>query len=238
MAAYRKHVKDIPQRTKDLLNGYIRWIEQRLDDSTIIADDIKYLCLLFFLNQNDEWNNHNINSLISIDGNKAIMNIDWYHCGNVSIYLNNVVKHGKHVWLFRYIASHPQQRPKYGTIGIHKISYHQNTTEHFANSSKLRDVLATGYSLTTRGRLSNPTNPHRSGREFYVRILPNDMIEMILDFNQLTLSYIINGNDRGDESIAFGHVDECEYRAAVGMKINGNKVCGSGWELISYCSSY
>ena len=232
-----------PQRLRDLLNGYVRWIEQALNGSIRIADDIKYLCLLF-LNETDSWNEHNINPLIKIDANKAILNKQGF--ANVSVYLSNIVKHGKHVWRLKYITSDTQQKAN-GSIGIHKIKYPQDIDEHFANISNVDirshrkpgihyKAASTGYSLNTFGQLSNPIYPGALGRNFYVGILPNDIVDMIVDLNQLTLSFIINGNDRGDESIAFGHIDECGYRAAVGMKANGNT--GYGWKLISYCSLY
>ena len=53
-----------------------------------------------------------------------------------------------------------------------------------------------GYALYANGRLTMWSNGFAAGREYYC-FKKNDIIEMILDFSNMSFKYIINGKDYG-----------------------------------------
>ena len=110
-------------------------------------------------------------------------------------------------------------------IGVLNTEYPAEMDEMFDDISE--GDICTGYGLSSCGHLTNPEWPSSWGKHFK-QYNTGDIIEMIIDFNQLTIDFIINDKSRIEGNKAFD-IKQSEYRAAVKMRYNGHSI-----ELVSY----
>ena len=202
MALKQSQLQQIPQRNKDLAFGYVKGIE-KMNKSTI-PSMIKYLCLIY-LNQNkDEFDAKNTHKDIKIDGNKVTA------LGNstISTYLRNVVSKGIHVWRFKCgRTSRYAFGDMIGIVSDNVMIFPLGSYFHAGNDK------GTAYGFGTVGKLNKPNIPDINGRKYGCSCTINDVIEMRVDFNELSLSFNINDTDYGK---AFD-IKPGEYRAAITM---------------------
>ena len=223
MALKKSKLQEIPQRNKDLAFGYTRKCEKQHQSS--IPAMIKYLCLVY-LNQNkDKFDPDDISKNVTIDGNS----INNHITDDVvsSTYLINIVCRGTHIWRFRC------NRPSVGNvgdgindmIGILTNDAERQTDGYFDDFPGEKGI---GYGFATDGRLNEPKNALWG--KCYGRVCGiDDIIEMKLDFNELTLSYKINEKCYGK---AFD-IEQNEYRAVVCMAGKN-----ASWTLMYYQMFY
>ena len=224
-------IQRIPQSIKDLVSGFIR-------DSTkeLINDDIISICLLFADPNKDDFNQQLSHHKLTIDNNESIMKLsDGYIARSTyNGYLNNIVSKGKHYWRFKCIDLKCNQYAMRSLIGIFNTKYEHKDTSWYGFVCTEDDSIqiCTGYAITTdgyswmvtdEGKLQSKTlKLPRSGIE------KDDIIEIKLDLIELTLSFIINGWDRGNKNKVFD-IKHGEYRAALTMGVKGD-----AFQLVTY----
>ena len=216
MALKRSKLQQIPQRNKDLAFGYVKQNENA--NKSTIPDMIKYLCLIY-LNQNkDEFDAENTNGNIKINGN-TVIGSGW---NAMCTYLRNIVSDGVHVWRFKF--GFETNYYVGDMIGIISNDEELTLYSYFNGSGSGSDA----YGFAVAGRLTN-----RQGKEYGRKCKINDIIEMQVDFNELTLSYKINQTDYGK---AFD-IKPGEYRAAITLYLfsGSEKNC---YTLMSYQHIY
>ena len=222
MAIKQSKLDQIPQRNKDLAFGFVKRNEKA--NTCTIPAMIKYLCLVY-LNQNkDAFVAKNTDENIKIDGNKlTLMKLTKY--GVKSTYLRNVVNTGVHIWHFEC-----------GSDCIHgfgdMIGIISNNASLQLNNNYFHTVEkdATAYGFALTGTLAHG----QTRKQYGDRCKKNDIVQMRVDFNDLTLSYKINENDYGK---AF-YIKQGQYTAAISMFEWGDKEPRFGYTLISYQHIY
>ena len=70
-----------------------------------------------------------------------------------------------------------------------------------------------------KGCLMDPSNTNKKLQSYGVDCQNGDILEMILNLNQYTLRYKINGKDYG---VAFEDIEKTKYRAAIFMYVYGS----------------
>ena len=103
MSATQSEIQQIPQGTKDLVYGYIRTeIETILNDYSIIADDIKLICLLFCNPNKDIFVRDSAHPSIEIHENIVTVTTTGQDNSDVFVaYFVNKVSKGRHIWKFK-----------------------------------------------------------------------------------------------------------------------------------------
>ena len=162
---------------------------------------IKYLCLVY-LNQNkDEFDPNNTNDKIKIDG----MTVTAIGCGvSLATRLKNIVNTGCHIWRFK--CGSKSECGIGDIIGIisNDISFAPN---HYFGS------FTGSYGFAVAGNLQGALDQAVTNGNYARRCEMGDILEMTVDFNELTLSYKINDIDYGKAfDIKCG-----EYRAEISM---------------------
>lgn len=217
----------IPLVSKILVSGYLREIETLLDNSWMIADDVRGICLLFARIEMDRVDKNYIHRDIYIKEGNVII-----HNGNASkprnIYFENIVWTGIHIWQFECLCI-ASWYPRYNAlIGIFNAQFEPVTTDKTFDNT-IKDTV-TGYGLSTNGALSNTKDDQwlglgRCNHRVCNVIVETDIIRLRLDFNELKLMYFVNGRKvRKDHDINPG-----KYRAAISMLFPN-----CAFELISY----
>ena len=77
-----------------------------------------------------------------------------------------------------------------------------------------------GFSCTDMS-LVYPNGGYTGYKKYGVQSKNGDIIEMILDLDNYTLKYIVNGKDYG---FAYDDIEKCKYRAALYMWYEGDTV--------------
>ena len=90
--------------------------------------------------------------------------------------------------------------------------------EYFDEGGYAKSMESGGYGYLSSGVLSNPVEPYDPGRNYGKYWTENDIIEMMVDCNQWTLSYKVGQKDYNK---AFDIIPT-EYKAAITiMSTNG-----------------
>lgn len=152
---------------------------------------IQYLCLGYY-DSSDKWDK----SHCKID--KNIANITSYE--NKSAFLTNIISKDKYKWKFK-IQSLSINAHIFFSIRpfISETNYNTLPEYVFCGATGSRAILIDE---------KTDTKVHDYG----TKCKQNDIIEMILDLNKNTLSFIINGINYG---IAFNNILNTQYRAIV-----------------------
>ena len=196
--------------------GYIRDIQHKLPRDIAyfnIPMSIYQMCTLYY-HRFEKWDPDNKDSTYEI--------IDDYILhqtmeGWGSAFLTNIVKIGKHDWIFK-LTEYPAHRNV--CIGIVKMDKDKPTKSHLGLEPD------TVYSFLANFALTNVHCSRDEWRNKYgEKCKKGDEIGMHLDLNKLTLSFSINGKDFGKAY----DIDKCEYKAAINMTQKGCKL-----ELVSY----
>ena len=212
--------KYIDIKIKDLVNGYIRGIQEILSNDTYhnIPPLINTICALFY-NLADEWSRNDVASQYEINGNKLkISNESAKGVHHQSAYLTNTVHSGKHHWRFKLSV---YKGSFYVVIGIIK-----DTAERMVDKL-LGQKANTAYAMDVA---YNEINNHKSDNQWQkgnaVQCKEGDIIDMYLDLDKLELSFGVNDKHYGKTHDIDG---DCGYSAGVTFKTNGNEI-----EFITY----
>eukprot|EP01084_Bolivina_argentea_P203089 346909_1 len=205
MAFSLDNLKYINTATCDLVNGYIREFQALLPAKNtyfIIPNVINYICMIFYANT---WDVDNMSIHCELKEN-TVKQIDRSHS---STFLVNIIDSGRHSWKFkisfgkdRYAWSH--------LIGIW-------TVNPAANESQ----IGGGYGfVASQGVICSPGFSSVE-LNYGIKCKSNDIIDMCLDMDLLTLSFGINDVDYG---IAYSNITPGKYRAAVNLFAQGDTV--------------
>eukprot|EP01084_Bolivina_argentea_P066714 121630_1 len=215
MALMKSKLNTVPQRNKAVAFGFCREEEIKWNDSSNIPQLIKYLCLLY-LNQNkDEFDINNCHKDLKINDNYIKTDSNFRSC-----FLKNIVNKRKYIWKFQVNGS-----VFLGPclIGIYNTKFEIINFDHFFDGGF--GTISTGYGLRLDGILTNPENSSIWGKQTELKCQCGDIIEMILDFNDLTLCFKINNKQ------CTVKIENGEYKAALTL-------CSGSFTLLSYQELY
>ena len=236
MALKKSKLSQIPQRNKDLAFGFVRE-RQKINRISNVPEMIKYLCLIYFNPNKDEFDPDQCDEKIEINGNSIIGSAE--EKPTQTVYLKNIASSGVHVWKFGFTGdllhiyyNHPD------LIGIFNMDY-----KHFSGSTngyfddyydkELNENTSLGYGFTSDGRLTDDQDSSGWGKKYGAQWKKDDTIEMRLDFNKQNLKFKVNDNDYG---IAFEIDANKKFKAAITIAPRQNGRCKI--DLISYQKIY
>ena len=208
-------------KTKDLINGYIRKYQHKLfshfkNSYYNIPRIVNHICVAYIY-EPERWDenckpDHFITSDNTIRNTKDEQG---------SAFLTMRINKGINRWKLQ--CNHVPHSYSWHVIGIWKTRFiNPPTNKLFLTSHK----NGYGYVLSG-GYLSNPERAGCSGINYGIKCKDNDIIEMIVNFESLTISFKINDEDFGT---AF-KIENTEYRAAVRLPTTGSQLT-----LLSYNS--
>ena len=200
-----------------LVIGYIRQLIENLHKMNV-PNDIKLLCFKYWLiNICDEWNEEYFpKDKAQIIGQvlKVISNYNAF-----TVFGKETVENGCHKWILRINKSMPfdnNYQPYIGVI-VDDVTILKSCMKNIWNTND----GSKGYLFCGSAKvIAPPRTGVKFGKDYFSKT--NDVIEMILDLNNNTLQYIINGKDQG---IAFKNILKNKYRLAVGFG------SAKGWEM-------
>ena len=186
--------------------GYIHGLQRKYNQN--IPKEIIFICILFYGNETEEWDSKYISKYMEVSGKTLKQTRD----GMGSSFGKLVIDSGVFKWRLKI-----NECQKYGFIlGIRAVD---DKAEHLSTCMWFTDGgFHNGYgwkSSTTR--LSN-NRGMLLGDEYGVEPSNGSIIEMILDLQNLTLSYIIDGKNYGK---AFD-IKKCKYRLGLYMRMKGD----------------
>ena len=230
MSQRLKLIKNIDQKSKDLVVGYIRGI------ITNVPLDINNMCILYYFLM-DEWDRNCIHENIKLIDNDTIEMSGSYQSCNA--FLTNKVKSGKHIWKFllNNFKIKQDSEDKYCsriTIGIFNTNLckHPPLEDHFTfaeidnnNNIKHTDESDEDEWLGTESRTGYKyTFNNWDDIKKKDSLKEKDIMTISLDLDQLTLKFALNGNPVNDTKIK-----RATYRIGVNLFIAQDSV-----SLISY----
>ena len=184
-------------RNEKIVKGYVRRVHH-----TLIPIDIINLCIMFYHVEMDEID-PNYLSPYHLIKKRGILKHNHRHIGSkmkqsTSLF-RRCVSNGKHEWKFKLINN------GWIIIGIcRRFKSHYSPNDTFTK-------YGNGYGYD----ISNGAYEPRTWSSVAIdamRCKKNDIIEMCLDLNNLTLSFAVNGNNKG---VAFKGIESAEYKAAI-----------------------
>ena len=224
MALKANKIKQIPQTNKDLAFGYLRENEQK--SRANYPQLIKYLILLYS-NRQDHFDPNATHKQIEIEGNTITGR--WNK--RAHSFLKNIVIEGIHIWKFRYHQDLDDdfEWPE-GCVGIWKTKSGVPDVGGTPIDGPYESKICTGYIITMDGYRTDATDPGTySQHKFRPEVKDGDIIEMILDFNKLILTFKINDEIKAK----IDGIENTAYRAAV-----ATFEYGEGFTLLSYQDFY
>ena len=214
---FAEQTKNVWQKWKDLINGYIRNMQVILPkDETFynIPPLINHICLIYY-GSTDEWDSKYISKKMKLQDN-CITNISDVAYEYVSAFGRAIISSGKFHWKFK--IEKVQKTGWYIVIGIWKI---KSEVEPPKETYFTHKGYKSGYGFVTEdGKLVTETGGS-SFKKYGVPCKTGDIIDMYLDLDKLTLSFAINGTDYGP---AFRDIENTSYRMALNMQQKGDSL--------------
>ena len=205
--------KKVNLKLMQLAYGYAR--RQTKDIPQPIID----LILLFYC-QFDEWDPDVVEGNVVIINKKRVkVRRSKLSPRGGSAFLKNIISDGVFAWKFKIINVCVGM--EFGVMKISKINrscgqLFDRTNGHSWEATRYKD----------KGWLMDPkTYTQTMLREYGPQCKNGDVIEMILDLEQMTMRYKVNGVDLG---IAFEEVEKTEYKAAIFMYAYGREETDDG----------
>ena len=205
MALNLHNINKIRAERKNTVYGYIR--EEFGDD---IPNGVILVCLLFYGNKLDQWDKTNIAMAIKSDEEGIMTHLNPDKA--TSTFLTEEVDSDIHSWKFKVVKC---TNHNYGTmrIGIWDVSKNEGIPP-FDEPFNYRMHGREGYAFyASNGKvISCKENGFWKATIEYGEECPDGtLVDMKVDFNELSLSFMINGKDYGK---AYG-IKPGKYRAAV-----------------------
>ena len=202
-AASLEDVKNIDQKTKDAIYGYIKQVQALFPSDNIyytIPELVIYWCLLYY-NQPERFDPKNCSHKFTLTEDNTVATQS--DAGSMLLLLTNRHKTGIHEWKFKLVNKNHSTK----IIGIFKTKYDADLATNLREVGKGK---AYGWNLCTK-QLTEGERYLEEPR--YGEVCDNgDVITMILDLEALQLKYIVNGKDFG---VAFDKIEATEYKATV-----------------------
>ena len=212
--SYNDEMKD---KDKSTTNGYIREAEEKsfTNDSfyKTIPMIINYLCMKYYHESKDRFHPTLHGDGIKVSNNTATKIKDFPE----SAFLSNIVSSGLHKWKFKLNNAekdaHFDRTNVY--IGIWNANYNGNDVLTGFQYDKNRQSgvnLAMGLKISDGSLRDTQNSSVRSVDESYCPFgKTGDIVEMMLDFKSLELSFSVNNKDYGK---AFD-IQAAPYRATI-----------------------
>ncbi len=161
----------------------------------------------------DSWNRNNMGEKVNLGKDLQTLTINKEFCWT-SACMTREINCGIHSWMFELEEYHGQK----GVNGWHLLIGIWKT--HKINMKHINYFYATapnsGYVyVASDGLLCDPQKGAINGQEYGIILNEYDtpyLIEMIVDLNNRTVSYLINHKHYG---IAFSDIEQCTYVAAI-----------------------
>ena len=211
MALSLQMVSKIDKERRLTVSGYIREYEEV--NQVSIPSEIILVLVLFYGNDTDEWDPKLISKCMELKS-KTLTQIA---VGYRSSYGKRIIDFGIFNWKLRI----NQWENNGFMLGIRRVKSNDDvppTETWFTDGG-----YESGYGFRIRPSLTSLTGPEGyayDGKEYGVEPQNGSIIEMILDLENLTLSYIIDGKDYGK---AFD-VTEGKYRLALFLHMVGDSL--------------
>ena len=219
MAFKPRALKEISQRKKDLIFGYIKEVYE--NENGHIPNMINYLALVYFHVNNDLFDAYNTNWTLEIEKDcikqpyKELLDPS-----SMNTYLTNIASIGTHIWRFENNNTITNDADM---IGIKNIENELRLTGYFDGKG-----ASDGYSLFMGGLIRKQNEKNDSWKEELEtwgngHITKGTIVEMKLDFNHLELSFKVEWK-KYEPSIGKAYnIKKGAYRAAIGVHGDGNK---------------
>ena len=200
-------LKKIRMKTKYTVYGFIRRMEKELEIPSGIID----LFILFYGNGSDEWDPQLIpTENIELDKEKQI--VTTLTAGSINVYMKRIVEYGYHEWKMKVKYGRSDTNSGYSVggelmIGLWRVQKDKKPPQ----STYYTDGKEQGYGFhVTSGQLIDHEYGYGTLKKYGEKVT-DGIIDMILDFNRLSLSFKIDGKDYGK---AFD-ITQDKYRAAI-----------------------
>ena len=199
--------KTIDTRTQDLIDGYIKIIQQSLPTDNVYyiipALVIRWILLYFYIRDQFD-RNHCADCYTISDDNYIITKSPTDTTG--CVYCSQIRRHGIHRWRFKLRNVTANQT--FIVIGIWKVNHEMNVNSDLWQWSA--QGKAYGWIVNYKRKINGDKSEWYSyGKK---ECVTGDVIEMILDLNKMKLSYFCNGEDYGR---AYKSLEKTGYKAVV-----------------------
>ena len=198
-------LKRIQQKIKDIVFGFIHnETKSNVIDKNIPADIIN-ICVLFYSNGSDEFDADHISPNLILEGNKITKQ---RVRSTANAFLKRILEKGYHEWKFKV----PRYDARSDTlVGIWRIRDEPPLSKSWWHDEK-------GHAYGLHGRFFGYGCKISDQNVFPCK--DNAEIKMILDFDDLSLRFIINGKDYGK----CYDIKPGKYRAVVYIYAIGDSV--------------
>lgn len=181
MSLAKSSLNAVPQRNQDLIFGYVKECEKK--NKANIPNMIKYLCLIFFNVDRDEFDSNHKHQSVKINDNYIVYGGEKNHAQYLNCYLQNIANTGIHIWKFQCDSAFMFDR-----IGLRNVETESlPLSGYFDMGQDQKTVVGYGYSLCGQMR-----NCFGIGTYFNAPCKDADLIQMRLDCNKWTLEFKIN----------------------------------------------
>lgn len=196
-------IKEIPIKRQMSVFGYIHKLESKYNHE--IPEQIIKICILFYGDDRDRWDPKCMGKDVKMTDRTIMTQSTLLR----SSFGKRVVASGIYAWKLRVDCLGTTSRYRWPTIGIWKV---ESETELPPTDRWYTRITNKGYAFDVmRARLTTKHGNLSSANTYGKGCKTGTVIEMILDMNNLSLKYIIDGVDYGK---AFD-VEVCKYRLCV-----------------------
>ena len=235
MEAFLRDAKSIPSNKLHLVSGYVKECHKRLliNHPYFCIPSLVVHTILYFYHEIEAFDEHDENIMLSQDNYIASLSGDKW----VSVYGKNVYQRNKpflYKWVFKIISAgiedNTDEYISEMLIGIH--SFNNNVekiiNDDFTMSTRHpNDTISTYWAKCCNG--ARYSKADRFGDMYGSDWKVNDQIEMRLNMEQKTLSFLINGIDQG---VAYHNMTCDDYDNTYMAIVMGEK--GTSVQLTSF----
>ena len=187
------------------VRGFIRQYSKKF-----IPVDIIHVCMLFYALY-DRFDSKCISSKMELnEETQSVMKIG--DNKPVSAYLENITQSGLNKWKFKIV-----RRTGSMIIGVWRVTY--NNDPMVDTCFTLGGNRGYGYSVNT-AKITDVEYGWPTASRYGVKCRSGDVVEMVLNFYDLSLSFKVNGTDYGEAH----RIKPDKYRAAVFMHQIGDEI--------------
>ena len=211
-------VRKIEQKSKNLVFGYVRNVQRSFPTNivyyTIPTLITHWILLYYYIWEKIDEDNCAPEYALSKDNRVITLQQNW---SSGAVYFKKVLKSGIHRWKFRILYVNDEHY--WMTIGVFKTK-----TDKSRVSACRVDNFSEEYGY---GWLVNYQQiSARWSRYGHRDCKAGDIIQMILNLNDWTLRYILNGKDLG---VAWNNIEKTTYKAVVSANNKDDSI-----EFVSY----
>ena len=198
-------------KRQDTVSGYIHGLETKYKYE--IPKEIIFVCILFYGNEVDEWDPKLVGQCTKLIGRTLIIDDEVKHFVTGSTFGKKIVKSGIFSWKFKVESIRDTFAGFNPMIGIWKVKNKVDKPplgKFFTADANYNEAYAFD---PGEAKLANPNGYFDSLDKYKYgkKCKKGTIIEMVLNLDELTLGYIIDGVDYGKAV----DVVQGEYRAAV-----------------------